>query len=425
MGNEIDYRETVDIIIPTYNNEEQLFQCVQSMMLFAPVYPINIIIVNNGDQPIDLFNGIDYVKVIDTGKNLGWTGGLREGLKQSESKYVMFANDDIYIPRSSIYWLKKMMKTIRMYPSVGAVGPSSNVVMGLQNIWSQHSFSSSFTSYLVGFCILLKREALEKAGGIHDMRFGGDDLDLSIRLRKAEYDLVVNKDVFVYHHGFQTGEKVHGTPDKPGGWNSREMIENTNIELIKKHGFIEYHNTVLNHIANSNLHNSSSDRVALTDAEGTVVQKFVNGGKVIELGCGARKTVETAIGVDIIPKGDLIPYMNDQYSVADVTADVSHRLPFEDKFAGTVIARHVLEHCLDVPKTLKEWSRVIQDKGRLIIACPNENVVEGIELHSQHLHAFTADSIASYGKLIGLKEIGRDEYMNGTSFVIALEKEIA
>jgi glycosyltransferase involved in cell wall biosynthesis len=424
MGNEIDYRETVDIIIPTYNNEEQLFQCVQSMMLFAPVHPVNIIIVNNGDQPISLFNGIGYVKVIDTGKNLGWTGGLREGLKQSESKYVMFANDDIYVPRSSIYWLKKMMKTMRMYLSVGAVGPSSNVVMGLQNIWNQHSFSSSFTSYLVGFCILLKREALEKAGGIHDMQFGGDDLDLSIRLRKAGYDLVVNKSVFIYHHGFQTGEKVHGGRDKPGGWNSREMIENTNIELIKKHGFIEYHNTVLNYIANSNLENSSADRVATTDIEGTVVQKFVNGGKVIELGCGARKTVEIAIGVDIIPKGGLIPYMNDQYSVADVTADVSRRLPFEDKFAGTVIARHVLEHCLDVPKTLKEWSRVIEDNGRLIIACPNENVVEGIELHSQHLHAFTADSIASYGELMGFKEIGRDEYMNGTSFVIALEKEV-
>jgi SAM-dependent methyltransferase len=424
MGNEVDYRETVDIIIPTYNNEEQLFQCVQSMILFAPVYPINIIIVNNGDNSIDLFNGMDCVKVIKSEKNLGWTGGLKEGLKYSNSKYVMFANDDIYIPRSSIYWIKKMMKSMRMYPSIGAIGPSSNVVMGLQNIWNQHSFSSSFTSYLIGFCILLKREALDKAGGVHDMQFGGDDLDLSIRLRKAGYDLVVNKSVFIYHHGFQTGEKVHGKPDKPGGWNSREMTENTNIELIKKHGFMEFHNTILNHIASSNLESSSADRVATTDIEGHVIQKFVNGGKVVELGCGARKTVETAIGVDIIPKGQLIPYMNDQYSVADVISDVSKELPFKDKTIGTVIARHILEHCLDVPKTLNEWSRVIQDNGRLIIACPNENIVEGIELHSQHLHAFTADSIASYGKLLGLKEIGRDEYMNGTSFVIALEKEV-
>ena len=50
--------------------------------------------------------------------------------------------------------------------------------------------------------------------------------------------------VFIYHHGFQTGEKVHGKPSKPGGWNSRTMSDETNKHLIQKHGFIRWWKTM-------------------------------------------------------------------------------------------------------------------------------------------------------------------------------------
>ena len=98
-------------------------------------------------------------------------------------------------------------------------------------------------------------------------------------------------------------------------------------------------------------------------------------------------------------------------------------LPFDNGSIGTIIARHVLEHCVDVTKTLANWIDTLQDNGRLIIACPNEYLVDGVPLNADHKHAFTADSIVSYANLLGMKEIGRDEYMNGSSFVIALEKE--
>lgn len=423
MAIEKDLRNRIDIIIPTYDNQRQLTQCVESMLTYISEYPLRIIVVNNGDTPTGLPESNELV-VVDTGKNLGWTGGLEEGLKHSNSKYVMFANDDIFIPRSSIQWLKLLAKVLDVYEAVGAVGPSSNVVMGIQNVFTPYGFSTASTSYLIGFCILLRREALDKAGGVQHMQYGGDDLDLSIRLRKADYGLIVDKSVFVYHHGFQTGEKVYGTPDKPGGWNSKEMTENTNIELIKKHGFKEYHSTSINRVYGEYTDFITEQCNQEDDAESVTIRKFVNGGKVIELGCGSKKTVKTAIGVDIVAKGEKIPYNANQFSVADVVTDVSKPLPFDSGSIGTIIARHVLEHCLDVPKTLRQWSDVLQPKGRMIIACPNENIVEGIPLNADHLHAFTADSIMSYADMIGMKEVGRDEYMNGSSFVIALEKEI-
>ena len=50
--------------------------------------------------------------------------------------------------------------------------------------------------------------------------------------------------IFIYHHGFQTGEKLHGKPSKPGGWNSRKMSDDTNRHLIQKHGFIRWWKTM-------------------------------------------------------------------------------------------------------------------------------------------------------------------------------------
>ena len=230
--------ETVDVIIVTLDNAMQLYQCVNSLRVHNE-YPIRMIVVNNGEQ--DLEAKSDDIMLIKTGKNLGWTGALQEGLKHSKSKYVVFANDDIYIPYSSKDWLKKIIAFMEEHPEVGAVGPASNCVSGRQNIFAfTHTEDNQMAPYLIGFCLVLRREALDKAGGVHDVEVGGDDLDLSIRIKEAGYALISKRDAFVYHHGFQTGQRIFGGPEKAHGWNSREMIEGTAIELIKKHGFLKY-----------------------------------------------------------------------------------------------------------------------------------------------------------------------------------------
>src|SRR3989304_4448654 len=240
--------EVVDIIIPTYDNYNQLNDCLQSIAMSRICHPVHVIIVNNGTSKLDMLIEKDSnfsMEVIETGSNLGWIGGLREGLKHSTSKYVLFANDDIFIPRSSIKWLSEMVRTLDIYPFVGAVGPASNVVMGVQNIWNGMPSPMHDTTFLIGFCILIRREALDSSGGVQDMEFGGDDLDLSIRLRKAGYTLLVRRDIFVYYHGFQTGNRVHGDHTTFNGWNSRNMKDNVNMQLIRRHGFLGWWNLEL------------------------------------------------------------------------------------------------------------------------------------------------------------------------------------
>jgi len=215
-------------------DERMLQLCLGSIASsFGPV-DARILLVNNGSQDLEVSN--PKITVLSPGRNLGWEGGLKLGLEHSTARLVMFANDDIFIPYSSRWWLHDLVQGIRSDPKIGAIGPASNVVMGPQIIFFDTREGQIDVNFLIGFCVLLRRSALDEVGGVDDSLPGGDDLDISIRLRNGGWRLVCRKDVFVWHHGFQTGIRLRGGPEKPGGWNSKEMNARTKDAIIAKHG---------------------------------------------------------------------------------------------------------------------------------------------------------------------------------------------
>lgn len=236
----------IDLLIPTWNNNEYLIPCLNSL---SGEEDIQVFVVNNGDA--ENMEGVEQknVTVLQQSMNLGWEGGLKKGLEASKSELVVFLNDDTYTPRSSHGWMSRLRLHF-LDSKVGAVGPSTNVVMGAQQIFApiDHENTVFKVKFLIGFCMMVRRSALEEAGGVDDRLSGGDDFDLSIRLRKAGYDLLVDRNEFVYHHGFKTGERIHGNAAS-GGWNSMDMIERTNFGLINKHGLRPWLDCMQNQMA--------------------------------------------------------------------------------------------------------------------------------------------------------------------------------
>lgn len=409
-------REAVTVLIPTYDNVDQLNDCVSSMIRTIGYYPLKIIVINNGEADLSHLVSKD-IEVLNPGRNLGWEGGLKEGLKHTSTKYVLFANDDIYLPQSAQTWMRDMVRLMEVYPEIGAQGPSTNVAMGTQNIWSPPFMDSFVTTFLIGFCMLLRRSALDEVGGVDDTLPGGDDLDISIRMRKAGHILVVNRHVFVYHHGFQTGNRVHGDHMRPGGWNSPQMTENTNTALIRKHGFLNWWQTL------TPIETPTKEKVNAfnADTEGDAVRSFLIPGSTVELGVGAKKTVPDAIGIDRIPKDHPIPYIAG-VSQADIVADVQEPLPLTENETDNVIARHILEHCVDSVQTLKQWAQPLKDGGRLIISVPDERITDTIPVNPEHVHAFTPESLQRLGEAVGLEHVGTKTGYNGISFTICFKK---
>lgn len=404
-----------DILIPTYKNPKMLNDLVISILRNQGLLR-KIIIINNGTDPIDQMFKNDRIEVLNPNENLGWEGGLKLGLAKSTAPFVVFMNDDTLVPISSAFWLEDMIRIFED-PKVGACGPISNCVAGLQNIfYNPPPVEPTEVSYLIGFCVLVRRSALDEVGGIDDTLPGGDDFDLSIRLRKAGYKCVIQPKTFIYHHGFVTGTKVHGGPKDPNGWNSIEMTDRTNQGLIRKHGFKEFLFTARGIIP-------KSDSSTPPDSEGDLVRSFVEGERILELGVGAQKTVDRAIGLDIVPKGELMEGFGGQFSsIADFTCDVSRCLPFADQTADCIIARHILEHCIDVVSTLKEWRRVLKPFGKLIIAVPNQELLNTIPLNPQHVHAFTPKSLYNLLTLCRFEVEDWHDSGNKISFVCVANK---
>lgn len=407
---------TLEIIIPTYNNYEYLAPCLQSIVSQNVTHGMtHVTVINNGHK-----NSCDWidnpmVTIISPGKNLGWEGGLKLGLEKTKAPFVMFLNDDTHIPVSHNLWTNRLLQHF-IDPKVGAVGPSSNVVMGLQNIFQNITAHVFPTKYLIGFCMLVRREAVEKAGGIDCSLPGGDDIDLSIRLRQAGYKLICDRGSFVYHHGFKTGTRVAGEANRRNGWNSYEMLEKTNHALIKKHGFKVWVDTIMKN--NSPLIEPAEP----SDSEGDIIRKHIKGDVVLDLGCAGNKTTPDAIGIDVVPKDEIVETLTGQVSEADVTADISQPLPFDANSVDTIIARHILEHLIDSVTVLRHWCDLLREKGRLIIAVPHNGRLLSIPMNVEHVCGYTPQSLKSLLEVCGFKVIKQMDGDNGISFITVCEK---
>ena len=408
-------KPTVSILVPTWNNPEFLNPCIDSIVQSGALNGLcELVIINNGKQPIaEYVKGIANIRVLEPGRNLGWEAGLQYGIENTDSEFLCFQNDDTMIPKATQNFYSQLLWPFNN-TEVAAVGPSTTIAAGMHSIFRKNPVRMLIeVPFLIFFTVMIKRADLVAAGGIDTSAPGGDDLDLSIRLRKMGKKLLLNPDAFIIHHAFKTGERVRGDSKTPGGWNSKEMTDKTNKWLIQKHGFKMFMETMRGFEYKLEEH---------PDTEGLVVESLVRGPKIVELGCGYRKTVPNAIGVDMAKKGEPCNHLQGPPSVADVQADVTQPLPFDDLSVDTVIARHILEHCSNTIQTLRNWSRILKVDGRMLIAVPNHEFRNTIPLNPEHVHSFTPKALKDTMELLGMKEVSVIDPQNGISFVACYEK---
>ena len=225
----------VDVIIPTWNNEAYLRPCLETFWQTVPLQLAHVWVVNNGAPDSCSWITAPNTTILEVGENLGWEGGLEIGLRYATAPAVLFLNDDVHFPPSSNGWLERLLGHFED-ERVGAVGPLSNMVVGAQNMFLTHLHPLTEARFLIGFCMLVWREALDEVGGISHGLPGGDDFDLSLRLRNAGYLMVADRREFVYHHAYKTGERVHGPSSIPGGWNSKSQTDATVAALVERYG---------------------------------------------------------------------------------------------------------------------------------------------------------------------------------------------
>jgi O-antigen biosynthesis protein len=209
----------ISIVIVTYNQYEYTEKCLQSVQANTKSnYEIIIVDNNSSDNTINGLNKFQNIKLIKNKENVGFTKAANQGIKAAGGEYILLLNNDIIVTEN---WLERMIDVAESNHAFGVVGPISNQVSGVQidknakydSIEEMHKYAAKIKKENAGkyfefprvafLCTLIKREVIDKIGGL-DERFSPgnfEDDDFCLRVELAGYKTVIAQDVFIHHYG--------------------------------------------------------------------------------------------------------------------------------------------------------------------------------------------------------------------------------
>lgn len=207
------------IIIVYYNRYQLLLDTLNSLKPTLSDQD-EVLLVNN-DSPEghqeDLPRDYPWVKVINSDKNLGISGGNNLGVSQASGKYLVFINPDTILTEG---WLDALITRLESSPKIGMV--TSRLVLrrkpqtmnaagndmhvsgltmcrGMGDPLTNHDESESVTA-VSGASFVISAEFYKHIGGFDDNIFlYMEDSDLSLRCRLAGKSIVYEPASLVYH----------------------------------------------------------------------------------------------------------------------------------------------------------------------------------------------------------------------------------
>lgn len=417
------------IIILTYNQLSFTKQCLDSIYQNTNEEDIEIIIIDNGssDGTIDYLKKSPGLKTVFNETNAGFAKGCNQGLDIATGQSILFLNNDTIVTKN---WLESMITLLYRDEKIGMVGPVSNYVNGPQqipvdysNIEAIQDFSSKYCENqrgksklvlrLVGFCLLVKRELLDKIGGFDErFEYGSfEDDDLCLRAVQAGYQLQIVMDSFIHHHGHAT---FTGNKDL-----NIQYLYSTNRQK-----FIDKWNINLTYFTHPR-----SEIVNLVPLESK---------KILDIGCGAGAT-----GLELLNRQTCELYGIELNSFAASIARTYYEridtvdvetldFPYVPGYFDAIIVADVLEHLKDPWKLVEKLCVYLKPSGSLICSIPNIshgeallplllgqwNYVDAGILDRTHLRFFTPQTVQSLFP-IHLFEITSQTYKN-----IGLESKV-
>uniref|UniRef100_A0A6M3L170 Putative methyltransferase n=1 Tax=viral metagenome TaxID=1070528 RepID=A0A6M3L170_9ZZZZ len=380
------------ILIPTYQNFQVLTSCLLSLIKHTE-YPYKVVVLNNdaspaGRETLEQLRQTDFEHLYlhHMASNAGWMGAINKGMDFVDTPFVCMCNDDvIFIPGDKAFW-RKLVR--HLGGRVAAVGPSSNFVAGWQSLFQINTPPALPVKYLIGFCMVLRTEIFRDFP-LDETLPGGDDFDLSMRLRQAGWELIAEKDAYLHHIGSLTGNKLYGNY-----WNSMEQQDQTNNALIRKHGLDLWYDTVT--LEPFDRKTADADlQAALSEEDAWVAEKLQREGKGANIGCG-HNYLEGLVNIDRVATGEKgTGGRKFEGAKVDLQADACE-IPLPDNSFDFILARHLFEHLIDPVQALREWTRLLKPYGRLFITCPLHSADDNtILIDFEHVGAYTPEALSN------------------------------
>ncbi len=211
-------RSQCDIVLSVYNGLAYVKECISSIVEHTADYHLYVVDDCSDDFTRRYLEKVKknnpQISLYRNPKNLGFVKSSNLGVSLGKAPFIVLINSDVIVTPG---WLEQLIKCADSSPSIALVNPFTNSAAtinipmapganfyGMNMILQQNSppqYPDVVTG--VGFCMLLRRSALENVGLFDEVYGRGycEESDLCMRFTTSGYRTVVADDVYVYHKG--------------------------------------------------------------------------------------------------------------------------------------------------------------------------------------------------------------------------------
>jgi len=225
----------VSIITVNYNQSYITEQLLASIAATNTYPAIEIIVVDNAskDNPVPVWKPqYPDISFIHSDVNLGFAGGNNLGVKAAKGDYLFFVNNDTEFTDGLVAGLVKILDE---NPKVGMVSPKIRYFdqpamlqyVGFTNMnyytmrnscigqfeedKGQYDGYTGKTGYIHGAAMMVRREAIEKAGVMAGNFFlYYEEMDWNDHIKRAGYQIWVEPKTLIYHKESVSVGRVSG-----------------------------------------------------------------------------------------------------------------------------------------------------------------------------------------------------------------------
>jgi N-acetylglucosaminyl-diphospho-decaprenol L-rhamnosyltransferase len=232
-------RDSLAIIIVTFNSVEEIDGCLQSIVGHTDPFPTTITVVDNASQDgtaEHVRRRWPSVAVIDSGGNLGFARANNIGMRATQSDYVLLINPDTVAPPGAI---QTLVRGLASHPEAAIAGARLLSDRGFPELswgaaitpWNetkQMIFSRLYlrkirrivrkmdrlsrqareVDWVSGAAMVIRRGDLEAVGGLDERYFMyNEDVDLCVEMRKRGRTTLYIAGAELLHYRGKSAEK--------------------------------------------------------------------------------------------------------------------------------------------------------------------------------------------------------------------------
>ena len=221
----------VSIIVPTYNQFEYTYNCLQSILKNSGDIRYEVIVADDcsTDLTKELAQLVTGITVIHNRDNLRFLLNCNNAAKNAKGRYILFLNNDTQVQAN---WLSPLVELIEKDERIGMVGSkliypdgrlqeAGGILWGDGHAWNyghgQNPAQPEFNyvkevDYISGAAIMIRADLWREIGGFDEYFAPSycEDSDLAFTVRKHGYKVMYQPlSVVVHFEGMSNGTDIH------------------------------------------------------------------------------------------------------------------------------------------------------------------------------------------------------------------------